>query len=73
MFQTPEAVPNENCQPKKKTRLVLKDPSDPDFVNPKNKKPHRTLHFSDGILEEYSETEDEDEVDAPPPPVDTVG
>ena len=39
----------------------------------KNKVPRRILHFSDGILEEYSTDEDEDESDkAPLQPVDPV-
>ena len=46
---------------------MLKDPSAPEFQNTKNKVPRRILHFSDGTLEEYSETEDEDEADGTPP------
>ncbi len=37
----------------------------------KKKIPRRILHFSDGILEEYS-TDEEDEEPPPPPPVDPV-
>ena len=40
----------------------------------KNKAPRRILHFSDGVLEEYSTDEDEDENDSSPlqPVVDPV-
>ena len=35
------------------------------------RQPRRILHFSDGILEEYS-TDEEDDKPPPPPPVDPV-
>ena len=59
----------------------LFQPVQTDFTNvpletvapPKKKRePRRILHFSDGILEEYS-TDEEDEGPPPPPPVDPVG
>ena len=34
--------------------------------------PHKTLHFSDGVLEEYSETEDEEDETDKPPEIDPV-
>lgn len=38
----------------------------------KKKQPKRILHFSDGILEEYSTDEEEDNKPPPPPTVDPV-
>ncbi len=41
---------------------------------PKKRIPKRVIHFSDGVLEEYSTDEEEDEEDGGPsePPVDPV-
>ncbi len=43
-----------------------------DFKGQKKKVPRRIIHFSDGVMEEYSSDEDEVEVQKEPP-VDPVG
>ena len=55
--------------------MLFQDTNPPNFDNvpldeeklagKKRKQPRRILHFSDGILEEYSTDEEEDEQDAP--------
>ena len=47
-------------------------PLDSEVPTKGKKQPRRILHFSDGILEEYS-TDEEDDKPPPPPPVNPVG